>query len=63
MTEDRKKFLAEMVKRKADVFLETTGQPYAIPQFMSVADAHLSEEDINFVIEESIRLARAPSPR
>lgn len=58
MTEDRKRWLSTVVDRKAEVILEETGQVTAIPLHMSAADAHFTEEDLDFIIDRACRLGR-----
>jgi hypothetical protein len=61
MTGERKRWLAKMVDRKARAILDGTGQT-ATSLYMSLADTHFTDEDLDFIIDRACRLGRAESP-
>jgi len=60
MTGERKRWLAKMVDRKAKAILDGTGQTAAV--YMSLADTHFTDEDLDFIVDRACRLGRGESP-
>jgi hypothetical protein len=61
MTGERKRWLAKMVDRKAKAILDGTGQAPAVSLYMSLADTHFTDEDLDFIIDRACRLGRGES--
>ena len=61
MTGERKRWLAKMVDRKAKAILDGTGQAPAISLYMSLADTHFTDEDLDFIVDRACRLGRGES--